>query len=206
MIIRRRRTDLAMVSAARQPGADRSVAPHARGRRAGTALLCAALWTLAPSAPASEAHEVHHHSNHLALFLGGTDGKGEIGVAFTVGLDYERRLGKGLGIVALFDYAARPLEETVLGAGLMVHPTGGLVFTVAPGVLFEKERGGHDAASRSAGGYGESSGTNAELVLRVGVMYEIEIGERFSLAPQFDLDLLGRDTVPVFGVSAGIGF
>lgn len=37
-------------------------------------------------------------------------------------------------------------------------------------------------------------------------MYQIEIGECFSLAPQLNLDLLGRDTVPVFGISVGYGF
>jgi hypothetical protein len=43
-------------------------------------------------------------------------------------------------------------------------------------------------------------------MVRLGVMYQLEIGECFSLAPQLNLDVVGRDTVPVFGISAGFGF
>lgn len=169
-------------------------------------LVSVALCALTASASASEAHEDHHHPNHLAVFLGGTDGKGDTGVGFTVGVDCERRLNEWLGVVALFDYAARPLDETVLGVGLMVHPAGRLAFAVAPGVVFEKDHGTHGTASRSDGVHGELSDTTAEFMIRIGLMYQIELGERFSLAPQLNLDLLGRDTVPVFGISAGVGF
>jgi hypothetical protein len=185
-----------------------------------TVVLALALGTAAPATAqehatgppegAEEAHEgEEHHKNALAVFLGGTHAEDQ--TQGTIGLEYARHLASRVGLVLAFEYAGGDLREYILGAGVAVNPVGGLVFTV--GADLERrpveeehgeEHGGEpevEVASTEAGG-----GKESLFVFRLGVTYEIELGERWHLAPQFNLDFVDGETVEVFGASVGFSF
>jgi hypothetical protein len=155
---------------------------------------------------AGEAHEgEEHHKNALGVFLGGTHAEDE--TQGTIGLEYERHLAKRVGLILAFEYAGGDFREYILGAGVAVNPVGGLIFTVGAGLErrpVEEEHGeehGVEVASTEAGG-----GKESLFIFRLGVTYEIELGERWYLAPQFNLDFVDGETVEVFGVSVGFSF
>ena len=61
----------------------------------------------------------HHHKNHIALFIGSTEGEAEEGEKedrdFTLGVDYERRLTELIGIGGLYDWVAEGRREFLIG-------------------------------------------------------------------------------------------
>jgi len=156
-----------------------------------------------PEAGVAEHAEHEFHRHHLSVFLGVTDGEVEVeaeaGVesgggevivedqqAFTVGLDYEYRLNRRWGVGALADWAGKDFRSWVVGIPVVLHPTGGLKLLVAPG--FEKNNE-HDA----------------ELLVRLGAMYDFEVG-RFTIAPALNIDFVDDEEVLVYGVNIGRGF
>jgi hypothetical protein len=159
---------------------------------------------------AEEAHETEeHHENHLAVFLGGTHAEDRTDVTF--GLDYERRPWQRVGFGLIFDYAGGDLREYIVAGAVIFHPVGGLTLTLAPGLerrpvegeTGEEHGGEHEAGVASTE---VSGGRESVFVFRLGLSYEFELGERWSLAPQFNLDFVDGETVEVFGVSVGFGF
>jgi hypothetical protein len=163
-----------------------------------------------PHEAAEEAHETEeHHKNALAVFVGGTHAEDQ--TQGTIGLEYERHLARRVGFVLAFEYAGGEFREYILGAGVAVNPVGGPIFTVGAGLErrpVEEEHGQEhgtdpevEVASNEAAG-----GKESLFLFRLGVTYEIELGERWYLAPQFNLDFVDGETVEVFGVSVGFGF
>ena len=159
---------------------------------------------------AEEAHEgEEHHTNRLAVFLGGTHAEDE--TQGTIGLEYERHLAGPVGLALAFEYAGGDFREYILGAGVQINPVGGLIFTLGAGLErrpVEEEHGEEpgtdpevEVASNEVDG-----GKESLFVFRLGVAYEIELGDRWSLAPQFNLDFVDGEVVEVFGVSVGFGF
>ena len=166
--------------------------------------------TTEPHEAAEEAHETEeHHMNALAVFGGGTHAEDQ--TQGTIGLEYERHLARRVGLVLAFEYAGGDLREYILGAGVAVNPVGGLIFTAGAGLerrpVHEEHGEEHgtdpevEVASSEAG-----EGKETLFVFRLGVTYEIELGPRWFLAPQFNLDFVDGETVEVFGVSVGFGF
>ena len=166
--------------------------------------------TTGPHEAAEEAPEAEeHHKNALGVFLGGTHAEDQ--TQGTIGLEYERHLASRVGLVLAFEYADGDLREYILGAGVAVNPVGGLKFTVGAGLERrpveeehgEENEGEHavEVASTEGGG-----GRESLFIFRLGVTYEFELGERWYLAPQFNLDFVDGETVEVFGVSVGFGF
>lgn len=94
----------------------------------------------APHGP--DQHHAEHHANHVSLFAGASTLTGETpeggsGTAFTLGLDYERRLTRIIGLGLLAEYVAGGVGRAFfLGVPLFVHPVGGLGLTLASGVEF----------------------------------------------------------------------
>ena len=82
------------------------------------------------------------HKNHLAVFLGVTVEEDEN--AFSLGVDYERRVSRRFGIGALVDYASGDVRAFVVGLPVFIHATDRLRFIVAV------KSGGRNLFSRKA--------------------------------------------------------
>lgn len=167
--------------------------------------------TTGPQA-AEEAHETEeHHMNALAVFVGGTHAEDQ--TQGTLGVEYERHLASRVGLVLAFEYAGGDFREYILGAGVAVNvnPVGGLIFTVGAGLErqpVEEEHGEENGGDHEVevASNGAAEGKESLFVFRLGITYEIELGRRWFLSPQFNLDLVDGETVEVFGVSVGFGF
>ena len=171
---------------------------------------CSLLW---PNLSIAQEHhsegegaEEEFHKNHLSLFTGGTteSSGGETSTSFSLGLDYERRLSRlvGLGIGGEYVFGADE-RETLLGLLLNLHAIGGLVLAAGPGLEFAKE--GHAEGDVEA--EQEESGTSTHAGLRVGIVYEFEVGQRYSIAPSIYTDFIdGKEPTFVWGLAFGVGF
>ena len=122
----------------------------------------------------------------IELFLGNTHDDGEDG--FSVGLSYEYRLNQLFGIGGIVEYASGVLREWVLAVPLFLHPYKGWRFLVAPGVTIPDNDG------------------DDEFVFRVGVAYEFEIGEKWAIIPEFNVDFVDNSEVLVYGLNFGYKF
>ena len=165
-----------------------------------TAALLAALSPLSPiNATAQEeaaapepqeegTQEASRYRNKLSGFVGGT-AEGE-GVAFTLGLDYERRLGRSFGLGALVDKAYAGNRAFIAAGAFFWHPLPTVRLDIAPGVEWMSTGDEEDSA----------------FVLRFGADYDFELTERWSLGPNVNLDLAEGRAVFVFGVELGLSF
>jgi hypothetical protein len=155
---------------------------------------------------AEETHDMEeHHMNALAVFVGGTHAEDQ--TQGTLGLEYERHLARRVGLVLAFEYAGGDFREYILGAGVAVNPVGGLIFTVGAGLERRPAHEDHGEEHEVEVASNEAAGGKENLFLfRLGVTYEIELGPRWYLAPQFNLDFVDGEVVEVFGVSVGFGF
>ncbi|MBP2646651.1 MAG: hypothetical protein H6Q77_275 [Gemmatimonadetes bacterium] len=124
--------------------------------------------------------------NKLSGFVGGT--VEHEGTAFTLGLDYERRLGPLFGVGVIIDKAFGGERAFIAAGALYWHPLPPMRLDIAPG--FERI----EAEDESA------------FVLRLGADYDFEIKERWSLGPNVNLDLANGRAVFVFGAELGFSF
>lgn len=185
------------------------------------ALLCSAatvhrLQAQEPEGSEGEANaEEEYHANHIALFLGSSTTTEEVpegssATSFTLGADYERRLSGLIGLGLLVDFAIGDFERTaLLGVPLFVHPVGGLRLVAAPAVEFASEAESESPDMNGEAAQEESSERESEtgFAFRLGVGYEFELGERWSLAPEFNTDFIsGKSATLVYGLSLGLGF
>jgi hypothetical protein len=151
---------------------------------------CLLLITLIAGPALSEEPGYSHHeegyenSNDVALFLGGSHHKNENG--FSVGLDYEHRLNSILGVGGLVEYSAGDFDSWVVAAPLFVHPYGGFRLIFAPGF--------------------ETKESKSNFLFRTGLAYQFEIGHKWSISPEYNVDFVHHETVHVYGVSFGFGF
>ena len=128
------------------------------------------------------------HRHLIALFIGDTHEDEENGI--TVGLGYEYRLNQLFGIGGIVEYAGVDFKESLVMAPLFLHPYKGWLFVVAPGVAIPKKHSGDDV----------------EFLFRVGAAYEFEIGEKWVLTPEFNVDFVDNREALVFGLSFGYKF
>jgi hypothetical protein len=119
--------------------------------------------------------------------LGGTHVEDE--TAFTVGVDYEYRLSNWVGVGGLIDYAGGHLEERIVAAMVIVHPTPPLAVLRAAGQDHRVEHG-H---------------TENTFVVRIGAVYYFEAG-RFGIGPSYFIDSTNGETLHVFGIVIATGF
>ena len=141
-----------------------------------------------------EAGESEEKRNVLAFFLGGTteSQNGESETGFTVGVDYERRLSKHVGVGLLFEGVMGNQErEIVLGLPLSLHPGERLRLVIAPLLEFTKKRTAGDK--------------DAEFGIRAGGGYEFPLGQ-YALSPELYVDFIGSKVALVYGVSFAFGF
>ena len=131
------------------------------------------------------AEEVHEDQkrHHVALFLGGTHAEGEN--EFTVGLDYSYRFHSLFGAGGLIDHAGGELDTTLIAPALFIYPFGGLSIVLAPGIEFNDDD---------------------NFAFRLGFAYEFEIMEKYTIAPESNLDFVDGETDEVYGIAFGIMF
>lgn len=149
----------------------------------------------------AETAEEAFHKNHLSLFTGATteSSDGSTSTAFSLGLDYERRLSRLVGLAGGGELVFGGEErEALVGLYFILHAMEGLVLAAGPGLEFAKE--GHAEAE-------EESGTETHAGLRIGVLYEFEVGHSYSIAPSIYTDFIeGKEPTFVWGLAFGVGF
>jgi hypothetical protein len=118
--------------------------------------------------------------NEISLFLGGTTSEDK--TAFAIGVDYQYRIKKWVGIGGLVDYAMGDFKSTLVGIPLFLHASD-FEFTIAPAVEF--------------------SDGDAAIALRLGAAYEFKTSV-VSISPSVFFDTV-RDDKPawVYGISLG---
>ena len=177
-------------------------------------VVLATAWTLTFPSPslAQEHHaegegaEEAFHKNHLSLFTGGTteSSDGETSTSFSLGLDYERRLSRLVGLAGGGELVFGGDErEALVGLYLLLHATERLVLAAGPGLEFAKEgHAGGEVEARQ-----EESGTETHAGLRVGILYEFEVGHRYTIAPSVYTDFIeGKQPTFIWGLAFGVGF
>jgi hypothetical protein len=162
----------------------------------GFAMAIATLWIVAtsPGASASEAEEAKHeesdghHRHHVAALLGTAIRRehGDTEVGFALGVDYEYRFHRLLGVGALVEVATGNIRDVVVMAPVFLHPWGGLKLAVAPGA--EIASSGH-----------------TEFLVRLGGAYLFPLGQ-FSVGPDFVVDIVDGHPTFVAGLAFGVGF
>ncbi len=132
-------------------------------------------------------HDFHRH--HIGLIIGGAstaeESRGDT-TGFTAGLDYEYRFNRWVGVGPVAEVATGDLREAAFVGTFFFHPWRGLLFAVGPGV--------------------EISSHGNEYLTRLALGYQFPIGSRFTIAPDFSVDIVNREAVFVYGVAFGIGF
>ena len=125
------------------------------------------------------------HRNVAGILAGATFVEGDVGA--TVGISYERRLGRWYGLGAFAEYLTSSSRNVAMGVSFHLHPTSAIKVVVAPGVDF-----------RSVG---------PDLVLlRMGVGYDFRVGPRWMISPEVAIDFEGGYRVYVVGVELGWRF
>jgi hypothetical protein len=156
-----------------------------------TLLAASLLHGVAAAAPASESQEAEagvHHRHDVALFLGAAiRDEEETESGFALGLEYQYRLHRFLGVGALVEGELGDLRDVLLVAPISLHPWRGLRLVVAPGAEIPNEG-------------------STEFALRLGAGYKIPLGGRFTLVPEFNADLIEGHPTYVFGVNLAVGF
>lgn len=133
-----------------------------------------------------ESEPLHHASpHHLSVLTGGTALVDEDHTAFTLGIDYEYRVSDFLGLGVVVEQAFGDIDATTLLAVADLHLWRGFIAQVGPGVEFVDG--------------------NSHAALRLGVLYEVEFENGFTLSPQLHYDFSHEDAV-VFGFAIGKAF
>ena len=147
-------------------------------------MICALICLLAFS-PMVMAQEEPHR---LTLFGGLTQDRNNTSeTGATIGLAYSYRIDPLWSIGGLLDYAGGDIDALIIGVPLKVFPWAGWFLLLAPGFEFE------------------SSETN--VMLRIGTGYDFELGQGWSLAPEFYVDLNRvKGTKWVYGLALSRGF
>jgi hypothetical protein len=85
----------------------------------------------------SYAQEAEEESkNAVSIFLGGTSN--EDATAFTLGVDYQYRINRIVGVGALIDYAMGDIQSLLIAPAVYLH-AGHFEVTVAPAAEFSEE-------------------------------------------------------------------
>jgi len=135
--------------------------------------------------PEEEAEEYHRH--HLSVLVGGAvRDEEETETGFGGGFEYEYRFSRWLGVGVLAEAVSGDLRDVLAIAPISLHPWRGLRLVAAPGAEISKEN-------------------DAVFAFRLGVGYEFEFG-RFTVAPEYNADLVEGTPTHVFGLAFGVGF
>jgi hypothetical protein len=158
------------------------------------AVSCLVLVVSAQSASANE-EEGAEKQNVLSLIVGGTSDRDEN--AFTVGLDFEHRIHRLLGIGAVIEYATDDLDAVTLIGALDFHIWKGFAIQTGPGVEFAGEEEEEDGVTTTT--------NRRNFIYRVGALYEFEFG-RLLVTPQVHYDYSSGHDAVVYAMGLGFKF
>jgi hypothetical protein len=164
--------------------------------------LVAGSLTLVPAAGmAQEADgepEERARPNAVELFVGGVTETEESASGFGIGIEYNRRLSRrwSVGVEAIELSTTDVTRNWLVVFPVYFHVTEGLGVKAGPGLEGSKEESEEGADSEST----------TEFALRLGAGYEFELGERFTITPEINADLIGGNVTWVYGVSFGLKF
>jgi len=136
--------------------------------------------------------------NAVELFVGGVTETEESASGFGFGIEYNRRFSRrwSIGVEAIELSTTDVTRNWLVVFPVYFHVTEGLGVKAGPGIEGSKEE--------SEDGGGTESTT--QFALRLGAGYEFELGERFTLTPEINADLIGGNVTWVYGVSFGLRF
>lgn len=161
------------------------------GNLAGIVIAAASLaLVLMPGAACAEdTHDEHHgshdfHANVFGVFGGITD-EDHHDPAFTLGLEYERRLSAEFGIGVIAERAFGDLDFSVYAVPFAYH-AGHLKLYAAPGIEDSRHHG-------------------SEFLFRLGAEYGFAVGE-YEISPQFNIDFVDGEEALVLGLVFARGF
>ena len=141
-------------------------------------------------------HESHNHysKHHVALFNGATTNFSHELTSYTIGIDYEYRLSKFIGIGFLGEYITSKPEEFLTGVGVIAHPFKGIRLLATPLMVYAEENNneGNDVKKETS------------FSFRIGTGYDFHIG-KLSVGPSINYDF-GNTNAISFGITTGFGF
>ncbi len=133
--------------------------------------------------------------HHLSVVTAGTTIFKADETAFTLGIDYEYRLNRLVGVGLVLEQAFGDVDATSLLAVADLHIWKGLALQIGPGLEFIDET--------TLSGERENE-TN--FIFRLGTLYEFEFDEKYTLSPQVHYDASSGEDALVFGLALGIAF
>jgi hypothetical protein len=140
-------------------------------------------------------HEFHR--NNVGVFVGITAGGeeedgGKEDASGTIGIEYERRLTRILGIGVVAEFAGGERRDHVGVIPLTIRPGRRAKFVVGSGW------------ERSSGS--EIGDGHTEPLARLGFMYEFEVVPGNHVSPGLNVDIVDGETLVVVGATIGWGF
>lgn len=159
----------------------------------------------------AEEEEEAEVRNEIALIIAGTYedlGSEETENFFTIGGKYQREITSVIAVAGAFEYLHHK------PAALLTFPVHFRLWKrldvyAGPGVEFSEEHEhdeGDEEENHHAGEDGDSASWEATFLVRVGVGWLFEIGERYSLSPGVALDFIGQEQALVYGAEFSIKF
>ena len=142
---------------------------------------------------------IKHH--HPSFFIGATTPTGAQHVFnntatwFTVGVDYEYRINKPLGISIFTEYLFAAHEEFLFGLPVFVHPWRGLKLNAGPLLALVHEAKTEETPLEWHSKYG----------YRLEVGYDLYI-DRYTITPIINYDRVAGHGEFNYGVAIGAGF
>ena len=136
--------------------------------------------------------------NSLELFVGFVTETDESATGPGFGIEYKRQISSRwyLGVEAIEISTNDVSRSWLVVVPAYFNPLSGLGLKAGPGL---------EGSSEEPEDGGES-GTTTQFVVRVGAGWEFELGERFTLTPEANLDLVGGSASLVYGASFGLRF
>jgi hypothetical protein len=158
-----------------------------------TVIAVTVFLVIAPAISAEESHEGADafHRHHVGLIAGGTfDEHDRTGPA--IGVDYEYRFNRRLGLGGLLEYAGGDFEHVLLGIPIFFHPNEHWLLALAPATEVHKDEK-HDERKR-------------DWVVRASVAYQFHFGDGYSVSPVFSADFSEHETLYVAGLALAFGW
>lgn len=155
-----------------------------RGRFGSAALAVATAVGCASTAEEAEG-DWREEPHHLSLFTGSTMERDESALA--TGVDYEYRVSDFLGVGAVVERTAGDIDALLVLAAFDLHVTNSFVIQTGPGIDFIDDE-------------------EHEFVYRLGMLYEWELGDGYTLSPQVHYDWSSDEDAYVVGLAVGRAF
>ncbi len=140
------------------------------------------------------AEEGEEHSNSVELFLGGATETEGGASGWAIGLGYLRHISGDLKVAFVAEIAPGLEREWLLLAPLYVQPVGGLLVGMGPGIDSRLET------------HGDEEERTLYLAVRFSAAWEFEIGHRFLVTPEVNMDVVDGSGTWVYGVAFGVAF